>query len=98
MAKIQRQIYKVSKDVFKFLVPYAGGVAKNTFDIASDAIYGINANRKQQKLITKLNLEKEKAKLRKLKLRNEYPYSDACIVSGLTAYQMTRSGTPPDVE
>ena len=98
MAKIQRHLYRITKDVFNFVVPYAGGVAKNTFDIASDAIYGINANKKQQKLITKLNLEKEKAKLRNLKLKNEYPYSDACIISGLTAYQMTRSGTPPDVE
>ena len=77
--------------------PVISGVAHFAKDLSSDSYYVFNGNKKKQKLIKKLNLQNSQHRLKKLKFKSEYPFADACVLSGLTAGEMFVRGVPSEV-
>lgn len=77
--------------------PVISGVAHFAKDLSSDSYYVFTGNKKKQKLIKKLNLQNSQHRLKKLKFKSEYPFADACVLSGLTAGEMFVRGVPSEV-
>ena len=98
MSKIKKFFKYSSIESLKFTSSFSVGLAKSIIDLSSDAAYGIRANKIQNNLLKKLKKQSYKAELKKLKFKQQYPYSDACIISGLTAFEMQQNGVSPDVE
>jgi hypothetical protein len=82
----------------KALPPMLFGAAQYTKDLSSDSYYVFSGRRKKEKLIAKLNLQNSKHKLKKLSFNSDYPFADACVLSGLTASEMMMRGIPADVQ
>ena len=78
--------------------PVLSGVAHFAKDLSSDSYYVFAGNKKKQKLIKKLNLKNSQHRLKKLKFKSEYPFADACVLSGLTAGEMFVRGVPNEVQ
>ena len=67
-------------------------------EFAKDGYYSIQGNKKINKLVSQLGLKNKKFNLKKIHLKNKYPYIDASVIGGLTAMEMARKGIPTDVE
>ena len=72
--------------------PVLSGVAHFAKDLSSDSYYVFTGNKKKQKLIKKLNLQNSEHRLKKLRFKSDYPFADACVLSGLTASEMYLGG------
>jgi len=81
----------------KALPAVASGIYEFSKDITSDSYYSIRGKKIKKKLITKINKQNIEFDIKKKKFRNDYPFLDASILSGLTAYEMSSSGIPSDV-
>lgn len=74
------------------------GVAHFARDLSSDSYYVFAGNKKKQKLIKKLNLQNSQHRLKKLRFKSDYPFADACVLSGLTASEMYLGGVPNEIQ
>lgn len=86
------------KATAKAAPPMIFGAAEFTKDLSSDTYHVFAGRKKKEKLIEKLNLQNSKHKLNKLAFNNDYPFADACVLSGLTASEMMMRGVPADVQ
>tara|TARA_B100000780_G_scaffold70907_1_gene47389 strand:+ start:39 stop:1187 length:1149 start_codon:yes stop_codon:yes gene_type:complete len=86
------------KATVKTAPPVILGAAEFTKDLSSDSYYVFTGRKKKEKLIAKLNIQNSKHKLKKLAFNNDYPFADACVLSGLTASEMMMRGIPADVQ
>ena len=66
-------------------------------DTLSDSYFAVRGKKIKKNLIKKLDKQNTEFNLKKLEFKNDYPLSDAYILSGLTAYEMSSSGIPSDV-
>lgn len=74
-----------------------GGVIDFGKDFATNSYYAARGSSKKNKLLADLNKQNIKFQYNRLKFKTEYPYADACIISGLTASEMYLKGIPPQV-
>jgi hypothetical protein len=82
----------------KVATPIIIGAAQFGKEIVSDSYHVFTGTKKEQKLIEKLNLQNAEFDLKKLKFKSDYPYADACVLSGLTASEMLIRGVPDKVQ
>jgi len=82
----------------KTAIPIASGLFDSGKELTANTYYTIKADKKIKKLVAKLGLKNKKFNLKKIKLKEKHPLIDACVISGLTAFEMTRKGVPSDVE
>ena len=74
------------------------GIAHFARDLSSDSYYVFAGNKKKQKLIKKLYLQNSQHRLKKLRFKSDYPFADACVLSGLTASEMYLGGVPNEIQ
>ena len=69
----------------KALPAAASGIFEFSRDITSDSYYSIRGKKIKKKIINKINKQNIEFDTKKKKFRNDYPFSDSSILSGLTA-------------
>ena len=94
-----KQIFtkKNAGKVIKASIPFASGLVFSGLELSKNTYYSIYADRKINKYVTRLRIKNFKFNLKKIKLKEKYPYMDASVICGLTALEMTRDGVPSDV-
>ena len=82
-----------------FIVSSSAGAINSIRNIVSDASYGLEADTIHEDLIRRIEQRNKDTEYSKSKLKQKYKYADACILGGLTAYEMKHSvGVPQDIQ
>ena len=94
---VLRSSGKIAVKILKVTPAATSGFLEFTQDFTSDSYYAVRGNSKKNKLIAELKNQNIKFQYNRLKFKKDYPYADACILSGLTASEMYLKGIPPQV-
>lgn len=83
----------------KFIYISSLGAINSVKNVFVDVSYSAKAETIHQDLIRKLEKKNKNTQYTKSKLKQKYKYSDACILGGLTAYEMQNiNGVPDEID